>query len=54
MSCLKYLGKARTENTVPLLLFNYYLADRAQNTIPLLLFAGCCLANAAVQSPISR
>jgi hypothetical protein len=36
----------RVENTVPLLLFNFCLADWAENTIPVLLFAGRCLATA--------
>jgi hypothetical protein len=39
----KYLGADRTENTVPLLLFNCCLAERAENTIRLL-FAGHYIA----------
>jgi hypothetical protein len=52
--CIGYncLGTDRTENTVPLLLFNCCLAGCAES-IPLL-FAGRCLATAAVQSPIAR
>jgi hypothetical protein len=44
----------RTENAVPLLLFNCCLADHTENTISLLLFAGCYLATATVQLPLSR
>jgi hypothetical protein len=49
----QHLGKDRTENTVPVLVFNCCLADRVENITPLL-SADSCLARTAVQSPISR
>jgi hypothetical protein len=52
LSCLQHLCTDCTENTVSLLLFSCFLADRSENTV-LLLFTGHCLATAAVQSPIS-
>jgi hypothetical protein len=54
LSCEQHLGTDRRENIIPLLLFNCCLVDHTVNTIPLLLCVGCCLATAAVQSPISR
>lgn len=44
MYCLNHLGTGRSENTVPLLLFNCYLAELVETTAPLLLFAGLCVA----------